>query len=333
MRRRTFLAGATTGFALLGGCVGGDTVGTESSPESTVPASTDRARNTSTGNPGSTTGSSKASSTAPKTTDSSPTESTTTEQTATRSSSKTTTGDAPHLGKFVLRNDDNDSHTVSISVVKGQSKLLQETYELGPGFSVGIDNPITKQGTYRIRVGTESGLATTYTWKITTCGTDELLRITINEKPAIRFTERQRTVIPTPTCSDSSPGNKSTSSATKERTSPNTNRKETTDPSTQTRGSCPLVNDVTRITTPVTPTESTVTFEDLSEKGKRLFLRARNNEQSLYVYDTSRKPPEFKYTDERRSYVIIQEGSKYRMFTYTNAGCSFPAKTDSRENR
>ena len=84
---------------------------------------------------------------------------------------------------------------------------------------------------------------------------------------------------------------------------------------------------------PVTPTESTVRFEDLSEKGKRLFLRARNNEQSLYVYDTSRKPPEFKYTDERRSYVIIQEGSKYRMFTYTNAGCSFPAKTDSRENR
>ena len=177
MKRRRFIVGAATSLALLGGCVGGDTVGTESSPESTVPASTDRARNTSTGNPGSTTGSSKASSTAPRTTDSSPTESTTTEQTATRSPSKTTTGDAPHLGKFVLRNDDNDSHTVSISVVKGQSKLLQETYELGPGFSVGIDNPITKQGTYRIRVGTESGLATTYTWKITTCGTDELLRI------------------------------------------------------------------------------------------------------------------------------------------------------------
>jgi hypothetical protein len=333
MKRRAFVSGTATSFVLPAGCLGGDTAGSEPSSESTEPASTDTAWKANTGTPGRTI---EETTTPPtpesRTTNPSATRPMTaeeTEPTATRPQSKPTAGDAPHVGKFVLQNDDNDSHTIAISVIKGRSKLLQETYELGPGFSVGIANPITKQGTYRIRVATESRLTTTYVWEITTCGTDEFLQITINEKSAIRFTELQRTIIPTPTCSDLPSENKSTISATKERTPPSTNRKETTDPSTQTRGSCPLVNDVTHITTPVTPTESTLRFEDLSEKGKQLFLKARNNDQSVFVYDTSKKPPEFQYTDERRCYVIIQDGTKYQLFTYTNAGCSFPAETDS----
>ena len=98
---------------------------------------------------------------------------------------------------------------------------------------------------------------------------------------------------------------------------------------TQTTGSCPLLHEVVAITTPVSPTGSSMEFEELSPEAKEIFEKARKQDETLFTYDESKKPPEFGYTDERKPHTIVKDGEKYQLFAYTNAGCSFPAETES----
>ena len=75
--------------------------------------------------------------------------------------------------------------------------------------------------------------------------------------------------------------------------------------------------------------EPPLNYKDLSPEAKKIFDKAQNQKETLFVYDKSEKPPEFHYTDERRPYTIIKNGEKWLLFAYTDAGCSFTAKTKS----
>ena len=96
-----------------------------------------------------------------------------------------------------------------------------------------------------------------------------------------------------------------------------------------TRDSCPLLHDLVKVTSPITPTEPPLSYEELSPEAKRVFNEARNQSETVLIYDKAKKPPEFHYTDERRPYVIVRNGERYQLFAYTHHGCSFPGETES----
>ncbi|WP_049899567.1 hypothetical protein [Halococcus agarilyticus] len=114
---------------------------------------------------------------------------------------QTTVGDARYVGKFVLWNDDDASHSLSVSITKNGSALLDDTFDLDADSSTRVDNPITKQGSYRIRAETESGASETFTWEIARCSNYEYIQIYIDEESGLRFRKFKQTVDPPPTCS------------------------------------------------------------------------------------------------------------------------------------
>lgn len=114
---------------------------------------------------------------------------------------QTTVGDARYVGKFGLWNDDDEPHSVVVSVATGESTLLEDTYEIEGDSAMSIANPITEQGSYRIRVETESGAANTFTWEILSCNNYEYIQIYIDETSEVELRKLKQTSLGTPTCS------------------------------------------------------------------------------------------------------------------------------------
>lgn len=125
-----------------------------------------------------------------------------TKPTTTPSHSETTVGNAPYVGKFVLWNDDNKPHLLSVSVTKEELTLLKTTRKLTPDSSIHIDNLITNQETYRIQAKTQSGVEKTFTWKISACNNYEYIQIHINESSDIEIRTMKQTIAPPPSCSN-----------------------------------------------------------------------------------------------------------------------------------
>jgi len=147
----------------------------------------------------------------------------------------------------------------------------------------------------------------------------------------------------TSSSSEASPGsstNRSRETTTGTDKDPRTSRRErttsvpsSTTPVSQTgtssNSTCPLVHDLTKASTPVTPSEDSLSYTNLSTEAKQIFDRAREQEESVIIQNESAKPPEFRYTDERTGHFIEYEGERYVFYAYTYAGCSFTTEPTS----
>lgn len=89
------------------------------------------------------------------------------------------------------------------------------------------------------------------------------------------------------------------------------------------------MHDLTKASTPVTPSEDSLSYTNLSTQAKQIFDRAREQEESVIIQNESAKPPEFGYTDERTGHLIEYKGEKYIFYAYTYAGCSFTTEPES----
>lgn len=75
----------------------------------------------------------------------------------------------------------------------------------------------------------------------------------------------------------------------------------------------------------------TYRFEDLSDRGKQVFLTARNNsDKTVTVSERSRAPPEFEYPSDitMPQYVAYEE--RYYLVTTSTSGCLFALCTVAR---
>ena len=319
MDRRTFITGTTISFVLLGGCISNGTSDSESSPtdsEATEPAS----RETS------------------KTTPESPTT-----QTETVTESPTSTANSTQQANGACRNvryisfyalsspGDEDlwgPSTVNVALSLGAGAniylvVLEDGTVLGrtqvgapddggvevDGQPIPLDNELSGEHTIRVVAYPNRGEGDQFdAERATPCqhegGPVQTGPTTIDFS---RFSKDIATVTDTESVTKQNNGTSST----------------------QTIGSCPLMHEVVAITTPVSPTGRSMEFEELSSEAKEIFEEARRQDEILFIYDKSRKPPEFGYTDERKSHTIVKDGEKYQLFAYTNAGCSFPAETES----
>ena len=110
------------------------------------------------------------------------------------------TGSADHLGDLILWNDDDEQHTLSVTVEGGGDVFRDTNRTLSPGSSGGVSNRIDRQGEYRIVASLEDGTQNSTVWQITSCHSFEYLQIYISAEREIEFRTKHRTVVPTPTC-------------------------------------------------------------------------------------------------------------------------------------
>lgn len=111
-----------------------------------------------------------------------------------------TTGSAEHLGDFVLWNDDDTQHTLSVTIKGGDTVYVDTNRTLSPGASGGVSNQIDRQGEYRITASLQDGTQNSTVWVIASCNSIEYLQIYISDQQEIEFRTKQQTVVPTPTC-------------------------------------------------------------------------------------------------------------------------------------
>jgi len=108
--------------------------------------------------------------------------------------------DAQYVGDFVLWNDDDRRHTVSLTVRRGDETVLETERTLGPGESADVPNPIDRQGTYRIVVGLEDGTERRVDWAIESCANVEYRQVYVDERGDVAVRTMRQTVDPPPTC-------------------------------------------------------------------------------------------------------------------------------------
>lgn len=128
------------------------------------------------------------------------TSSRTAEGTVSPTADATITGSATNLGDFVLWNDDDESHTVSLVVKRRKELILDIRQPLDPDNYERISNPIDKQGRYQIEASLENGTQTSTLWEITSCHNSQYIQIYINDSGKIKIYTKQQTIVPTPSC-------------------------------------------------------------------------------------------------------------------------------------
>ena len=121
------------------------------------------------------------------------------QSTTTDGTSPTTVDDASHLGDFVVWNDDDTRHGVTLRVRRGSESIADVTRTFDPDESVEVANPISTQGTYEVVAETEDGRSASREWVIDSCHSVEFVRVRVtNEGLDIEF--GRETIVPTPTC-------------------------------------------------------------------------------------------------------------------------------------
>jgi hypothetical protein len=108
--------------------------------------------------------------------------------------------DAQYVGDFVLWNDDDRQHTVSLTVRRGDETVLETKRTLGAGESADIPNPIERQGTYRIVVELEDGTEKRVDWPIESCANIEYRQVYVDDRGDVTVRTMRQTVDPPPTC-------------------------------------------------------------------------------------------------------------------------------------
>lgn len=109
-------------------------------------------------------------------------------------------GPANHLGDFVLWNDDDEPHTISLTVERDGETLAEWSRTLEPDASTRVPNPIEHQGTYRVVVGLETGTRESVEWRIASCHSHEYRQVYVGDGATIEIRTMRRTVDPTPSC-------------------------------------------------------------------------------------------------------------------------------------
>ena len=109
-------------------------------------------------------------------------------------------GPANHLGEFVLWNDHDERHTLSLEVRGGGETFLDVERRLDPGAVVRLDNPIERQGTYRVTASLADGGSGSIEWDIASCGNYEYVRSHVTDSGGVSVEIGTRTVMPPPEC-------------------------------------------------------------------------------------------------------------------------------------
>lgn len=109
-------------------------------------------------------------------------------------------GPANHLGEFVVWNDHDERHTLSLTVRGGGATYLDVEHRLDPGAVVRLDNPIDRQGTYRITAALSDGTSERVEWEIASCSNYEYVRAHVTDSGGISVEIGAKTVVPPPDC-------------------------------------------------------------------------------------------------------------------------------------
>lgn len=109
------------------------------------------------------------------------------------------TGSAAHLGAFVLWNDDDEPHTLTLTVRTDEAVVGRTRHTVQPETTTEVPNPVGRQGSYRIAVSLENGAEARTNWRISSCHSTKYLQIYVSEGD-IDIRRKQQTVVPTPTC-------------------------------------------------------------------------------------------------------------------------------------
>jgi hypothetical protein len=165
--RRRFLRTASLAVAGVAGCAGDDAADSASPPSTRSPAEARTRTPTVTPTP-----------------------------TATAASG----GPAPHLGDFVLWNDDDTPHRLSLTVERDGAHLRTITRRLDPGASIRVPNPIDRQGRYRITAALETPRRRRIEWRIDSCTDAEYLQCFVDGDGTLGLRVLRRTVDPAPEC-------------------------------------------------------------------------------------------------------------------------------------
>ncbi|PSQ04204.1 hypothetical protein BRC97_11735 [Halobacteriales archaeon QS_6_71_20] len=120
--------------------------------------------------------------------------------TPTRTVAGAGTAPADEIGEFVLWNDDDEPHTVTLVVRGGGKVLVRADERLASGASTRVPNPVTRQGTYRVIAGLKDGTEERVEWRIDSCDSVEYRQVYIDDGGAVEIREMRRTVVPAPEC-------------------------------------------------------------------------------------------------------------------------------------
>jgi hypothetical protein len=110
-----------------------------------------------------------------------------------------TSGSAPHLGRFVLWNDDDERHRVTL-VVSAADVVVDETRDLPPDTTADVDNPIETQGVYSVVARVDGERRAERTWRVERCASVEYLQLYVGDAGAVEIRTMRRTIDPPPTC-------------------------------------------------------------------------------------------------------------------------------------
>lgn len=104
------------------------------------------------------------------------------------------------LGDFVLWNKYGERVELVLRVEGESGELLAVRRELEPGDSVRVSNPIGDVGTYTVVANVSDGPTAEFRWTVESCHEATYVQVRVEPGPSLEFTEKQRTVEPTPAC-------------------------------------------------------------------------------------------------------------------------------------
>jgi len=129
---------------------------------------------------------------------------TTRQPTATSTRTRTPTAHpetaAPHLGDFVLWNDDDTPHVLSLTVHRSDVHVLTIERRLEPGASTRVSNPVDRQGRYLIEASLDTNRRRRLRWRIEACSSVEYVQCYVDSEGRLGLRTLRRTVDPPPTC-------------------------------------------------------------------------------------------------------------------------------------
>jgi len=98
----------------------------------------------------------------------------------------------PSTAPFVLWNDDDAEHTLTLTVRNGDEVLVDATRTLGPDGSREVASPIDETGTYRLSASIEEGGETSREW-VVDCGDAEYVQAYVDEGASVELRVKRQT--------------------------------------------------------------------------------------------------------------------------------------------
>ena len=120
--------------------------------------------------------------------------------TSSPSADETPNNPAKYLGDFVLWNDDNEPHTITLGIQGDGEKIMNTNEMLESGAYTRVTNPIEQQGTYSIIATLEDGTEESVEWQIDACNSIEYRQIYIGKDGQIQIRKMKQTIDPMPKC-------------------------------------------------------------------------------------------------------------------------------------